>query len=75
VGFIAVNDVMQFVLVKCLIRKKEVKIRSESIAMALTSVDTFIKPDEPPEKKKDKNQRKFDELYLEWEGGTSCTED
>jgi len=58
---------MQFTMVKCLIKKKEVKIQPESTTMALTSVDTFIKPDKQPAKKKRaKNQRKFDELYTEW---------
>jgi len=48
---------MQFIMVKCLIRKKEIKIQQESIAMALTGVDTFIKPDETLEKKKDKKSK------------------
>jgi len=58
VGFIAVSDIMQFIMVKCLIRKKEIKIQPESITVALTSVDTFIKLDEPPEmKEKDKHSK------------------
>jgi hypothetical protein len=56
VGFISVPDIIQFIAVKFLIGKKEVKIQPESTAMALSSVDTFINPDEPraKEKKKDK---------------------
>ena len=60
-------------MVKCLIRKKEIKIQQESIAMALTGVDTFIKPDETLEKKKDKKSKEV--RWVIHGMGMSCSAD
>jgi hypothetical protein len=54
VGFIDVTVIMQSIMVKILIRRKEFKIQPESTAISLTSVQTFIKPDQPPAKENKK---------------------
>jgi len=73
-GFIAVNDILQVIMDKYLIKKKEVKIQPGNTAMALISVDTLIKPDKPLAK--NKKGRKLTEVrWVMHAMEMSCTVD
>jgi hypothetical protein len=56
-GFIAVSDTTFFIMAKCLIKKKEVKMQPESTTMTVSSVDIYKTIRTTCEGKKDKNSK------------------